>query len=88
MALGFPSKRHAIFWQGTGYPNFGAVRTTCIKGAPVAGTRDTSLGGRAEISAIESTLFMFLLPLKKGGNSVAQMGEHRARISLSVDRRF
>jgi hypothetical protein len=57
------------------------------KGAPVAGHARHELGG-AEISAIESTLFMFLLPLKKGGNPVAQMGEHRTRISLTVDRRF
>jgi hypothetical protein len=45
-----PSKRPAIFGQGIGYPNFGTARTTCIKGAPVAGTQDTSLGGRRNLS--------------------------------------
>jgi hypothetical protein len=40
-----PSKRPAIIWQEPD-PNFGAARTTCIEEAPVAGTRDTSLGGR------------------------------------------
>ena len=45
-----PSKRPAIVWQVTGYPNFGAARTTCIEGAPVASTRDASLGGRRNLS--------------------------------------
>jgi hypothetical protein len=34
----------------------------------------------------ESMLFMFLLLFEKGSDPVAEMGEHRARVTLPLDR--
>jgi hypothetical protein len=88
-------KRHnsaGTFWMALGLPVSVVLRRRrpAIKAVRSKGARDElarhEFRETQELQWPESMLFMFLLLFEKGGDPVAEMGEHRARVTLPLDR--